>query len=101
MDPNRINLAGPSQFTTRPHAPAPAVIHATYSRDPSRPSRGVGPIESASLAGRLSAETLAALADESSGARGHLLPVSTGGQDPTVEQLRTDIRKLKGAGRPR
>ncbi|MCY4086859.1 MAG: hypothetical protein OXG37_08260 [Actinomycetia bacterium] len=92
----RINLAGPSQFTTRPHTPAAAVIHATYSRDPVRPWRGVGPVESASLAGRLSAETLAALVDESSGARGQLLPVPTDGQDPTVEQLRADIRKLKG-----
>ena len=92
----RLNLAGPSRFTTRPHTPASAVIHLTYSRDPARPWRGVGPIESASLAGRLSAETLAALADESSGARGQLLPVPTDGQDVTVEQLRTDIRKLKG-----
>ena len=92
----RLNLAGPSRFTTRPHTPASAVIHVTYSRDPARPWRGVGPIESASLAGRLSAETLAALTDESSGARGQLLPVPTDGQDVTVEQLRHDIRKLKG-----
>ena len=92
----RLNLAGPSRWTTRPHTPASAVIHVTYSRDPARPWKGVGPIESASLAGRLSAETLAALADESSGARGQLLPVPTDGQDPTVEQLRADIRKLKG-----
>ena len=92
----RLNLAGPSRSTTRPRTPASAVIHLTYSRDPARPWRGVGPIESASLAGRLSAETLAALADESSGARGQLLPVPTDGQDPTVEQLRADIRKLKG-----
>ena len=96
MGSYRLNLAGPSRWTTRPHTPASAVIHVTYSRDPARPWKGVGPIESASLAGRLSAETLAALADESSGARGQLLPVPTDGRDPTVEQLRADIRKLKG-----
>ena len=33
----RIDLAGPSQFTTRPHTPAPAVIHATTAATPPGP----------------------------------------------------------------
>ena len=36
------------------------------------------------------------LADESSGPRGHLLGVPVDGNDPTVVQLKADIRKLAG-----
>ena len=94
----RLNLAGPSFFVTRDPVAAAGVCHFMYSRDPARPWHGVGPIESAALTGRLSAETLKALADESSGPRGHLLPVpNTDGQDATVSALKGDIKKLNGA----
>ena len=93
----RLNLAGPSALTTRTDVPAASVLHLTWSRDPSRPWRGVGPIESAALAGRLSAETTKALADESSGPRGHLPPVpQKDGNDPTLELLKADLRTLNG-----
>ena len=92
----RLNLAGPSRQTTRPRVPAASVVHCRYQVDPEAPWRGIGPIESAALAGKLSAETVAMLADEASGPRGNLLPVPKDGQDPTVDKLKADIRKLRG-----
>ena len=46
--------------------------------------------------GRLSSETVAALADESSGPRGHLLGIPVDGQDPTVASLRQDLKNMAG-----
>ena len=43
---------------------------------------GVGPLESAALAGRLSAETADALADGESGPRGGVLPLPVDGEAP-------------------
>ena len=78
-------------------SPRHGVIHLQYAVDPETPWRGYGPLQVAQLAGRLSAETVAALADESSGPRGSFLPIPrTDGEDPTVANLKTDIRKLKG-----
>ena len=52
----------------------------------------------AQLAGRLSAETVAALADEASGPRGSFLPLPRAdGQDTTVSALKGDIKVAKGA----
>ena len=92
----RINLAGPSRYTTRPNVPAVAVIHARYQVDTARPWRGVGPLQAAALAGRLSAETVAALADGESGPRGSILPLPVDGDDPTVASLKADIKTLGG-----
>ena len=93
----RLNLAAPSYLATRDPVMSSGVVHIMYSRDPARPWHGVGPIESAALAGRLSAETVKMLADEASGPRGQLLPVpNTDGADSTVTALKSDIRKLNG-----
>ena len=93
----RLNLAGPSYLATRDAVSAAGVVHLMYSRDPHRPWHGVGPIESATLAGRLSAETAKALADEASGPRGNLLPVpNKDGEDSTLTSLKGDLRKLGG-----
>ena len=92
----RVNLAGPSRYTTRASLPAAAVVHPRYQVDPERPWRGVGPLQSATLAGRLSAETVAALADAESGPRGSVLPLPVDGEDPTVATLKSDIRNLAG-----
>ena len=92
----RVNLAGPSRYTTRASLPAAAVVHPRYQVDPERPWRGVGPLQSAALAGRLSAETVAALADAESGPRGSVLPLPVDGEDPTVATLKSDIRTLAG-----
>ena len=64
--------------------------------DPEQPWRGVSPLASAAIAGRLSAETMQALADEASGPRGMLLPTPVDGNDPTIEALKGDIRALRG-----
>ena len=94
----RLNLAGPSYFVTRDPVQSAGVVHVMYSRDPARPWHGVGPIESAALAGRLSAETVKALADEASGPRGNLLPLpNKDGEDSTVTDLKADIKKLNGS----
>ena len=92
----RVSLAGPSMTATRANVPAAAVLHPRYEVDPDRPWKGIGPLQSAKLAGRLSAETAAALADSESGPRGGLLPLPVDGQDPTIAALKTDIKTLRG-----
>ena len=91
----RLNLPGPSGTATK-LVPGHQVLHPRYQIDPERPWRGVGPVESAALAGRLSAELANALADEAGGTRGALLPIPVDGQDPTVTKLKADLRTLKG-----
>ena len=74
--PGRMSsqLAGPDRTSTLYSVSAERVIHIRYAQDPERPWRGVGPIQAAALAGRLSAETLEALGDEASGPRDHSYP---------------------------
>ena len=92
----RLVLAGPTQQATI-ELPASGVIHIKYAVDASAKHRGIGPIASASLAGRLSAETIKALGDEQAGPRGQLLPLpSIDGADPAVAALRGDIKNLNG-----
>ena len=92
----RLSMAGPSRITTRRRVPAAGVVHCMYARDPERPWRGYGPLQVALLAGRLSAETVNALADEAGGSVGHLLPIPVDGADPTVAALKRDIKTLRG-----
>ena len=92
----RCSVGGPGNTLTYANIPAESVLHLRYAADPARPWRGYGPLGIALLAGRLSAETVAALADEVSGPRGTLLGVPVDGNDPTVAKLRTDIASLKG-----
>ncbi|MDE0289437.1 MAG: phage portal protein [bacterium] len=91
----RVTLSGPSSTISR-EVPADRVLHFKFETDPDRPWRGISPIESAALAGRLSAETTSALADEASMTTGSLLPIPTDGQDPTVSALRADLKNLRG-----
>ena len=72
------------------------VVHCRYLVDPVRPWCGVGPLQAARIAGRLSAEVGNALADGESGPRGNLLPLPVDGDDPTVTELKADIRTLRG-----
>lgn len=92
----RLNLSGPSVTMTRPTVPAEGVIHLRYAVEPVRPWAGIGPLQFANLAGRLSAETVAALGDEASDPRGAVLPLPVEGNDPTVAQLKADIKTLAG-----
>lgn len=91
----RVTMAGPSVTRTR-YVPAAGVVHCRAETDAREPWRGIGPLQSASLAGRLSAETLASLTDQERSPRGGLLPLPVDGEDPTVAALKTDIRNLSG-----
>ncbi|MCY4511316.1 MAG: hypothetical protein OXG35_30785, partial [Acidobacteria bacterium] len=91
----RVSRYGPSGTTTR-HLPAVGVVHFRYLTAPSRPWCGVAPLAAASIAGRLSAETAHALADEVAGPRGSLLPLPVDGNDPSIADLKTDIKTLAG-----
>ena len=90
-----LTLAGPSRIQTY-RVSAPEVLHFRYVSDPERPWRGNGPLAVASLAGKLSAETVNALADESSGPRGRLLGTPKDGDDSTVAGLKSDIANARG-----
>ena len=81
---------------THNHVPAAGVLHFKYAVDPARPWRGNGPIQVAALAGRLSAETVRALADESSGPVGRLLGIPADGDDAMVAGLKSDIASARG-----
>ena len=92
-----MTLGGPSRTVTYDDVPAASVLHFRYAVDPSSPWRGNGPLAVANLAGKLSAETARALADESSGPVGRLLGIpGTDGQDATVQALKTDIASARG-----
>ena len=91
-----VTIGGPSETLTHYGVPSAGVVHVRYAVDPADPWRGVGPVQVASLAGRLSAETAAALADESSGPRGSFMAVPIGGDSPAVSALKKDIRAAKG-----
>ena len=92
----RLTLGGPSRLTTLEPVPSEGMVHIRLQSDPEQPWRGVSPLASAAIAGRLSAETMQALSDEVSGPRGFLLPSPVGGNDPTVAALKADIRALRG-----
>ena len=91
-----VTIGGPDRMLTYDDVPGEGVVHIMFERDAESPWRGVGPLQAAHLAGRLSAETMKALADESSGPRGSLLPLPVDGQDSTVERLKADIKTLNG-----
>ena len=92
----RVSVGGPQRTLSFDHVPAESIVHVMYSQDPERPWRGAGPLQVAQLAGRLSAETTAALADEASGPRGAFISVPIDGADPTISTIKADIRKAKG-----
>ena len=91
-----LTLGGPSRTVTYDFVPAASVLHLKYAPDPSTPWRGNGPIAVANLAGRLSAETVNALADESSGPVGRLLGIPVDGADASVSGLLSDIAAARG-----
>ena len=93
----RLTLAGPDSMTNVDRVQAAGVLHFRYATDPASPHRGVAPLTSASLAGRLSAETSKALGDELSGPVGSLLPIGADGEDSTIQALKGDIRHLQGS----
>ena len=97
----RVRLAGPSHDVER-IAPFAGVVHVRAYIEPSAPWRGVSPLDAAASTARLLAETETALADESSGARGYLLPVPQGDDEDNEDDsgplagLKADIASLRG-----
>ena len=91
-----LTVGGPSHTMTYDHVPAASVLHFRYGADPERPWRGQGPIAIASLAGKLSAATVNALANEAGGPVGRILGVPKDGGDDTVSGLKADIGNAKG-----
>ena len=92
----RLTLGGPSRTLTYDWMPASSVLHFRYAPDAAKPWRGNSPLEVAALAGRLSSETVNALADESSGPVGSLLGIPKDGDDDTVTALKSDIKNARG-----
>ena len=54
----RLTLGGPSRLTTLEPVPSEGMIHVRLQVDPEQPWRGISPLASAAIAGRLSAETM-------------------------------------------
>ena len=92
----RLTLAGPSETLTIENVPASSVLHFKYAADAARPWLGNSPLDVAQLGGRLSAETVAQLGNESSGPVGRLLGIPKDGDDETVASLKADIRSAAG-----
>ena len=95
----RAQLAGPSNDADA-IAPAAGVVHIRAYIEPCAPWCGVSPLVGASSTARLLAETETALADESSGTRGHVIAQPQGpdgSEDDTFTQLKADIAALKGS----
>ena len=91
-----VTLGGPSRTFTHDNVPATSVLHFRYASDPSRPWRGNSPLDIASLAGKLSSETVNALANESSGPVGSIFLTPRDGDEATMTSLRGDIGKARG-----
>lgn len=91
----RLDLSGPSG-TWSVNARPDSVVHCRYMTDPAQPWRGLAPLDVARSAGKLNAETNAALTDESSGPRGLLLPVPKDGGDESLNTLREQLASLGG-----
>ena len=92
----RLTVSGPSDQRTYNSIPAASVLHFRYATDPATPWKGYGPLQIAKLAGKLSAETVAALGDEASGPRGAFLPQPKAGDDSTLGPLASQIKGAKG-----
>ena len=91
-----LTLPGPSETMTL-SLPAESVLHLRYAVDPELPYRGIGPLQVATLAGELSAETVKALGDEASGPRGSWLPLpATDGDDDSVAEIKAFVPSAAG-----
>ena len=92
----QVTVSGPTRLQTHTVS-SQGVVHVRLQVDQSRPWLGVSPLRAASLAGKLSSATVSALADEAGMAVGGLIGVPTDGQDKSVDQLRADLKGLRGS----
>ena len=93
----RITLGGPSRTFSHEHVSAASVLHFRYACDATRPWRGQGPLDIATIAGRLSAATADALANESSGPVGSILLTPKDGDSATMQGLLSEVGSARGA----
>ena len=91
----RVSTYGPSGVTTQT-VPAAAVVHIRYSVDPSRPWRGISPLERAGLDAELLSALLSRLKEESGAPVAHVIPSPVDGQANATATLRTDLKSAKG-----
>lgn len=90
----RATVYGPSTSTTQ-RLPFAGVVFIRWGSTPGQPYVGTGPLSWASATTRLAAEMERHMGDESSGARGQLIPVPSGSEEK-LASLRADIAGLKG-----
>ena len=88
-----ITMAGPTHQTIIYNVSERRVVHVRYGEESDRPWLGVGPLQHASVTGKLAANIESNLADETSQSPGSLLPVPDG---KSKSQLQADLRKIKG-----
>ena len=91
-----LSCAGPTKTYDYHNVPASSVLHFRYGSTAGQSWLGCGPVLTAALSGRLSAETIRALGEEVSGPIGRMLGIPVDGSDPTVESLKTNIGKAAG-----
>ena len=92
----RVNLPAPDRYRTLAGMSGESVAHFMYQTEPATPWKGIGPLQAAAQSGRLSGELTKALADEASGPRGSVMPTPKDGQDPTLQPLIAQIKRLFG-----
>lgn len=96
-----LTLGGPSETATV-KCTAAQVLHFRYAVDAARPWQGVGPLQSATLAARLTGAVSGALADEAGTSRGYVLPLpktdpGDGDEENTpTDALEAGLQKLRG-----
>ena len=91
-----LTLGGPSVTQSYRDIAAERVLHLRYAAHPSTPWRGQSPLEVASLAGRLSANTVKALADESGGPLANLIGLPLDGDHPSIAPFKKAIGEARG-----
>lgn len=91
-----VTVSGPTTQRDYQGLSAGEVLHFRYATDNIERWRGYSPLDVALLAGKLSAETVNALADESSGPIGRIIGTPVDGDDPTITNLKAEIVKSKG-----
>ena len=91
-----ITLRGPTRSQHYTGIPAASVVHLMYAPDPAECWRGCSPLAVAALTGKLSAEVVAALADEASGPRGMIFSTPVDGEDTTIDAFKADVKRAAG-----
>lgn len=92
----RFELDSPGGRLMSYRADANRMLHWRYSYDMGRPWYGVGPLQRAVEAGGLMANIERSLRKETGGTVGYLLPIPSDADDPTVKNLKSDLRQLNG-----